>query len=133
MASLLLSRALDELIFLLGEVEDVDALRAGIGHDDPSARVRHHAVGTHQEMQIGRAHDEVENLGEESLLGLDVAIGAEAALEAELAAAIQQQFRNLDRRWLGARFTRRPARLRHQQQPQDDVFRQLQIGSACSG
>ena len=77
--------ALDELVLLLDGIEDMNALRARIGNDDAAARVFHHAVRTNEEVEIGLAHDQVENLGEEAGLGANVAISLQAALEGELA------------------------------------------------
>ena len=71
----------------------MDAVRARIGHDDAAARIGDHAVGTHQEVEIGRAGHEVEHLGEEAALGLHIARRVEAALEGKLAAAQQRHFR----------------------------------------
>ncbi len=100
--------ALDELVLLLSEIEDVDALGARIGHNDPPVRVGHHAVGANQEVEVGRADNEVEDFGEETLIGLYVAIGAEATLEAQFSSALKQQFGDLNVRRLGIVLARCP-------------------------
>ena len=108
---LVLVLTLNELVFLLHGIEDVDALRSRIGNDDAAARVLHHTVGTHQEVNIGLAYYKVEDANEELRLGTHVAIGGEAALKAKFPAALQQKFRDLDLRSLG--FLRRTPKRRH--------------------
>src|SRR5262249_2899760 len=87
-----------ELVLLLLEVEDVDAVGAGIGDDNATTRVGDDAVRPHERVKFRLAGDEVEYLLPELAFGFDLAGGVEGALEGKLAAAEQ---RHVGRRCLG--------------------------------
>ncbi len=80
-----------KFVFFFGEVKDVDAVGAGVGDDDASLGIGGDAVGSDQEMEFGFAGDDIDHAGPEAALGLDLSLHAEGALEAELAAAIEQE------------------------------------------
>ena len=81
--------ARQELVLLLLEIEDVDPVGAGVGHDDAPARIGGDAVRTDQAVEFRFAGNEVEHLLPEGPLGLHFARGVEAALVGQLAAAQQ--------------------------------------------
>src|ERR1700675_1800126 len=83
--------ARQKLIFLFGEIENVDPVRTRISHDHASARISRNAVGIYQEMKIRLARNHVNHASPKAALRLDFALQAEASLESQLAAAIEQQ------------------------------------------
>ncbi len=91
-----------EFVFLLGEIEDVDAISAGIGDDDAAAGILRDTVGAHEAAVLRFAQSGVFQFGPEAALGFDFAFGAEAAFEGETAAAIHEEFGRIrGRRSLG--------------------------------
>src|SRR5215471_14764972 len=57
--AVVVSVAVNELVLLLGKIEDVDARRSRIGHDDASAGVGYDFIWADQRMKVGRAGHKV--------------------------------------------------------------------------
>src|SRR5579863_9182559 len=92
-----------EFVLLFREVENMYAVRPGVGDDDPPARIGGDAVGSNQKAEVGLARDGVDDFRPETALRVDFALQAEAALKREFAAAFEQQLRRggLARGFLG--------------------------------
>ena len=86
----------EELVLLLLEIENVHADGARVADDDAAVRVGHDAVGTDKKVKVRFADDEVEGLGPEAQLELDLAIVAEDTLKLDGASAVEQQVGDID-------------------------------------
>src|SRR6516162_5028565 len=71
-------------------------MSARISNDDAALGIGSDAVGANHVVIVGRANDDVDDLGPESALGLYFVFIAEHALETELAPTVHQQVRDLE-------------------------------------
>ena len=86
-----------KFIFLRLKIEYVNPHRRRVAHNDPSPRIRHHAVRTDQIMKIRLSRDHVHHPRPKTSLRLDFPLQAEALLPRQFSAAIHQQIRRRQR------------------------------------
>ena len=82
---------LDELVLVSGKIKDVYAVGARIGHDRPPTGIHCNAVGPHQASGVRLAGNKICHPGPETRLTLDLPLGTETPLIAELPATLQEE------------------------------------------
>ena len=82
---------LDELVFVVREVEDVHPGGPWIGYDGSPLRIHCDAIRTNHHPVVGFAGDHIQKPGPESRPSQHFLFRAEDALEGQLAPAFQQQ------------------------------------------